>query len=79
MAGAKHNFQRLVFNTANQKVIDFLEKFQSLAKDAFGVAGQAIIELFINAKMPSHLNKPINQVHVENSTYEKIVMHLERK
>ena len=52
MATAKHKFQRLVFNPANQKLIDFLDELQKLAKDAFGVAAQVIIEQFIYAKMP---------------------------
>ena len=79
MATAKHKFQRLVFNPANQKLIDFLEELQKLAKDAFGVAAQAIIEQFIYAKMPPHLKKSINQAHLENGTYEQIVSHLERE
>ena len=52
MATAKHKFQRLVFNPANQTLIDFLDELQKLAKDAFGVAAQAIIEQFIYAKLP---------------------------
>ena len=79
MATAKHKFQRLVFNPANQKLIDFLDELQKLAKVAFGVAAQAIIEQFIYAKMPPHLRKSINQAHLENGTYEQIVSHLERK
>ena len=79
MATAKHKFQRLVFNPANQKLIDFLDKLQKLAKDAFGVAAQAIIEQFIYAKMPPHLKKSINQAQLENGTYEQIVSHLERE
>ena len=79
MATAKHKFQRLVFNPANQKLIDFLDELQKLAKDAFGVAAQAIIELFIYAKMPPHLKKSINQAHLENGTYEQIVSHLEKE
>ena len=47
MATAKHKFQRLVFNPANQKLIDFLDELQKVAKDAFGIAAQAIIEQFI--------------------------------
>ena len=35
---AKHKFQQLVFNPANQKLIDVLDELQKLAKDAFGVA-----------------------------------------
>ena len=78
MATAKHKFQRVVFNPANQKLIDFLDQLQKLAKDAFGVAAQAIIEQFIYAKMPPHLKKSINQAHLENGTYGQIVSHLER-
>ena len=79
MATAKHKFQRLVFIPANQKLIDFLDELQELAKDAFVVAAQAIIEQFIYAKMPPHLKKSINQAHSENGTYEQIVSHLERE
>ena len=79
MATAKHKHQRLVFNPANQKLIDFLDELQKLAKDAFGVAAQAIIEQFIYVKMPPHLKKSINQAHLENGTYEQIVSHLERE
>ena len=79
MATAKHKFQRLVFNPANQKLIHFLDELQKMAKDAFGVAAQAIIEQFIYAKMPPHLKKSINQAHLENDTYEQIVSHLERE
>ena len=35
MATAKHKFQQPVFNPANQKLIDFLDELQKLAKDAF--------------------------------------------
>ena len=77
VATAKHKFQRLVFNPANQKLIDFLDELQKLAKDAFGVSAQAIIEQFIDAKMPPHLKKPINQAHLEDGTCEQIVSHLE--
>ena len=79
MARAKHEFQRLVFNPAIQKLIDFLDELHKLAKDAFGVAAQAIIEQFIYAKMPPHLKKSINQAHLENGTFEQIVSQLERE
>ena len=77
MATAKHKFQKLVFNPANHKLVDFLDELQKLAKDAFGIAAQAITEQFIYAKMPPHLEKSINQAHLENGTYEQIVTHLE--
>ena len=79
MATAKRKFQELVFNPANQKLVDFRDELQKLAKDAFGIAAHAIIEQFIYAKMPPHLKKSINQAHLENGTYEQIVTHLERE
>ena len=79
MPTARHKFQQLVFNPANQKLIDFLDELQKLAKDAFGVAAQAIINQFVYAKMPPHLKKSINQAHLENGTYEQIVTHLEKE
>ena len=79
MATAKHKFQKLVFNPANQKLVDFLDELQKLAKDAFAIAAHAITEQFIYAKMPQHLKKSINQAHLENGTYEQIVTHLERE
>ena len=79
MATAKHKFQPLVFNPANQKLIDFLDELQKLSKHAFGVAAQAIIEHFIYAKMPPPLKKSINQAHLQNGTYEQIASHPERE
>ena len=69
MATAKHKIQKLVFNPANQKLVDFLDELQKLAKDAFGIAAHAIIEQFIYAKMPPHLKKinksgPLGERHV---------------
>ena len=76
-ATVKHNFQRLVFNLANQKLIDFLDELMKLAKDEIGVADRAIIEQLIYAKMLNHLKKLIDQAHLENSSYKQIVSHLE--
>ena len=47
MGTAKHKFQKLVFNPANQNLVDFLDELQKLAKDAFGIAARAIIEKFV--------------------------------
>ena len=79
MATAKHKFQKLVFHPANHKLVDFLDELQKLAKDTFGIAAHAICEHFIDAKMPPHLRKSINQAHLENGTCEPIVTHLERE
>ena len=70
MATAQHKFQRLVLKPANQKLIDFLDELQKLAKDAFGVAAQVISEQLINAKMPAQLETLNNQAHLENGTFE---------
>ena len=77
MATAKHKFQKLVFNPANQKLVDFLDEVQKLAKNAFGIAAHAIIEQFIYTKMPPHLKK-INKSGPLGK-YEQIVTHLERE
>ena len=60
MATVKHKFQKLVFNLANQKFVDFINDLQKLAKDTFGIAAHAIIEQFIFAKKPPHMKKSIN-------------------
>ena len=79
MATAKHKFQQLVFNPANQRIKDFLDQLQKLAKGAFGIAAQAIIEQFIYAKMHPHLQKSINKANLENGLYEHIVTQPEKK
>ena len=79
MATANHKFQKFVFNPANQKLVDFLDELQKLAKDAFGIAAHAIIEQFLYAKVPPDLKKSFNQAHLENGTYEQNVTHMERE
>ena len=77
MATAKHKFQKIVFNPANQKLVDFLDELQKLARDAFRIAAHAIIEQFIYVKMPPHPEKSKNQARLENDLYEQIVTHLQ--
>ena len=79
MAEGKHKSQKLVFNPANQNLVDFLNELQKLAKDALRIAAHAIIEPFKFAKRAPHLKKSKNQAHLENGTYEQIVTHLERE
>ena len=79
MATTRHKFQQLVFNPTKQKLFEFLDELRKIAKDAFGVATQAINEQFIHAKMPPHLNKSVNKAHLETCTYKQIVTHLERE
>ena len=43
-ATAKPEFQTLFFSPARQKLVDFLDELQKLAKDAFGIAARTIIE-----------------------------------
>ena len=79
MAPAKHKFQKLVFNPANQNLVDFLDELQKLSTDAFGITAHTIIEQFIYAKIPPYLKKSMNQAHLENGTSEQIVTHLEKE
>ena len=63
IATAKYKFQQLVFNPEKQKLSGFFDELQKLAKRAFGVATQAIIEQFISDKMlphspPEGINQP---------------------
>ena len=53
MATANQQFQRLVFNPANQNLVDFLAELPKPAKVSFGIATQAIFKQFIYAKVPS--------------------------
>ena len=57
MSTAKHKFQKLDFNPANQKLVDFLDELQKLAKVEFGIFAHAIIEQFIYAEMPPYPKK----------------------
>ena len=79
MATAKHKFQRLAFNPANENLIEFVDELQNLSTDAFGVAAQVIIEQFIYAKIPLDRKQSINQEKLENDKYEQIVSHLDRE
>ena len=53
MATAKHKFQQLVFNPANQKLIYFLDELQKLAKDAFALLPK---QSLTNSYMPRCLH-----------------------
>ena len=76
---AKHKSQHLAFNPTNQKLIEFLDELQKMAKDAFELAAQLINEQFKYAKMSPHLKKSIHQAHLENGTYKQNVTHLENE
>ena len=77
MVTAKHKFQKLILDPANQEFVNFLDELQKLAKDAFGIAAYAIIEQFMYAKMPTHPKISKNKAHLENVTNEQIVTLLE--
>ena len=78
-SSTKDIFNRLPFDPENQKLPDFLEELQESAEKAFGENAYQMIENLLYAKMPSHLRKSINQVYLENGTYDQIVKHLERE
>ena len=44
MATTKHKFQKLLFNPANQRLVDFPEEIQKLAKNAIEIAAHVILE-----------------------------------
>ena len=79
MTTAKHKFQKLVFNPANHKLVEFLDELQKLANDAFGIAAHDIIEQFVYAKTLPHLKKLTNQADLENGTSEQIVSQLDKE
>ena len=79
MATAKHKFQKIVFSPANHYLVEMLDELQKTAREAFRRATHAIIEQLIYAKMLLHLKKSINQLHMENGTYEQIVTHLGKR
>ena len=51
--------------------------FKNWPKTQSRIAAHAITEQFMNAKMPPHLMKSMNQAHLQNSRHEQIVTHLE--
>ena len=77
MTTMKHKFQTFDFHLAKQKLVDFLDEYDNLAKEAIVIAAHAVIEQLIYAKMPPHLKKLRNQAHLENGRYDQIIIHLE--
>ena len=68
MPATKHKSRKLVFNPANQELVDFLGELQKPAKDAFRIPAHAIIEHFFYAKMPPRWKKSKNQAHLSGSS-----------
>ena len=64
---SKTTFPETRLQLTNQKLVDFLEELQRLAKGAFEIAPHAIIEQFVYAKMPPLLKNSINQAHLEKA------------
>ena len=61
MATAKHKFQQIVFNPVNQKLIDFLDELQKLAKKCFRSccpSNHWPIHICQDASTPEEINKP---------------------
>ena len=77
MAPAKHRFQRLVFNPAKQKLIDFLHELQKSERCIRSCRSSDHRAIHIYARVLPHLKKSTNLAHSENSTYERIVSHIE--
>ena len=69
MATAKQNFQKLVFNPANQKLVDFLDEFQRLARRHIPNCRPRhhwTIHIRQNATTPEEINKlgPLGGWHI---------------
>ena len=60
MVTAKYKFLDLVFNPANQNLVDFFDDLQKLAKDTCGIATHEMMGQIIYAKMPPNLVKAIS-------------------
>ena len=71
MSTAKHIFQKLVFNPANQKLVDFLDELQKLAKDAFRTCHHRAIHIRQNAATPKEINEsvPYGDCHIRTDCY----------
>ena len=57
MATAKYNFQKVAFDPADQRLVEFPDELKRQAKNAFTIAANAIIEKLIYAKKPPILRK----------------------
>ena len=79
VAKTKDILQKTVFNSSYQNLATSLDELQRLTKYAFEIAAHAIIQQFIFPKMPRQPKKLINRAHLENGSYEQIVLHLERE
>ena len=76
----KHKFQKLVFDPANQKLVDFLDELRKLAKDAFGISAHALIEIMDPNKTLEPATAMINKfeptfIFFENSRSSKTVIY----
>ena len=63
MATKKHTFQKLVFNPANQKLVDFLDDLQKLATGQRRIPNSCLcqhrtVHIRQNATTPEEINKP---------------------
>ena len=56
-----------------------MKELQKLAKDALGVAAKAILDHFLYARMPPHLNKSVSQANLEKGRCEHFGLHLQRE
>ena len=78
-AKARCEWDALHFDPTKQKLHEFLDTLQKIAKEAFGFEAQKFIDKAIYAKMPDHVKKILNMAYLEDKPYNDIVLHLERK
>ena len=60
MASVRNKWQTLMFDPTKQKVHEFFNDIQLIAKDALGAEPSKVVDHFIYAKMPPHFKRTIN-------------------
>ena len=78
-ATAKHKWHKLTFDPNTESFPDVLEELNECAERAFGDNAQHMIDSLMYAKLPPHLERPLNLAYLENGKYDQIDAHLERE
>ena len=79
MAKARCEWDALKFDPSTQKLHEFLDVPQNIAKEALVSEAQQIIDKAIYAKMPDHVKKILNRAYLEDKPYNDIVLLLEKE
>ena len=75
----KHDWHKLTFELNTKSLSDSREELYEYAEQAFGDQAQHLIDIFLYARIPTHLKRSIKLAYIEKCTYEQIVAHLGRE